>query len=1042
MSELIILDSDRDDDKDSGNIHRIEHTAIIEPGHFWYCNKDTTGMAEWREGSSFKFVESALYLLVNLEFVDGKLHTVVLLDDPTQGNCKGKLTIDMLMANFEVLPDDEAREFRERQMAQIHQDVADVQAEIAESQTNPAVLQPVIEEGLRKWEADLARARERERGEDDEEVDAKPSSNLPALTTNGRFNLSAAVQHKIRSTDVAVFRHMAQKQGKIAEIQGTWIKEKAEKMGRHLQRLTPFMAEHAAVALARAHDQLGLAKDVEKGLASLRLYTGEGVTINPLLKGAAAPSTEPLTLYQRKLFMAEEFAVWADVTPNFDYTHTDDFFKELETNETLRQQLIPAPRGVVSMAIRRSDVKYDAKSLADIINNEARNNHNKALFLLVRNGENWYQVWSDEPSHEVSARLFPTRNEMNEVFRGLDGEQINFDDLRFTNRTKEFDRKSLTYKRFLILACGLDHMHKLFGDFYPDSETFSFISMSFQAKYMRFVSDDDGDVMLGDNVGSVHELIRQNHDQLTAGCRVLVFGRELLQQRAAPGAYSPGSYRTDPSLLVRARSKTNMLTVFRDKGDLVVYLPVERTDSYSYSGWTRRKLERTHFDVRVALNKLEHDRLGYLIADTVKVDELRPFVYNRRSRASHENYLYGFKLAIQLLGEEEAENAPGVALLKDRAVHHYGLPVSAADAAVLSAIQTWREKHSTREVSVSVLPHTASHEFEVLDRQLAETAFSYLNAVPKVIACVEAVGGKVVRITRGKKGMLVAYYEQPAEERDPRIANWQWVGRRTFNVAGKPSKEAPTTVWLPKGVILGETEMHRVATECEFERSEADTRGGSLEELQAMLDKTAECVRVLSGAFKGERQGVSDEAWLLLTAQTKSWASDRNPAEKNEDVLIPIALKTARRSALGLRVKVYDLLYFYGSDAQRAVLSEQGYTLPKLRKGADKKPIPYVGPELNFTVQTRAEAKDFKLGIMATGVSSYCDYMLSDRQYEGPAKLDHSLTLLAAGKLEPERGHFSRKNAFPLDDVWFPPQCYTATGAFRVSEFFPGLPTA
>lgn len=75
----------------------------------------------------------------------------------------------------------------------------------------------------------------------------------------------------------------------------------------------------------------------------------------------------------------------------------------------------------------------------------------------MRDGQNWYQVFSDEPSHELSPRLFPTRNEIDEVFRGYNGDEIGFEDLRFSHRTNAFDAKALAYKRFLILACGLDH---------------------------------------------------------------------------------------------------------------------------------------------------------------------------------------------------------------------------------------------------------------------------------------------------------------------------------------------------------------------------------------------------------------------------------------------------------------------------------------------------------------------------------------------------------------------------------------------------------
>jgi hypothetical protein len=391
------------------------------------------------------------------------------------------------------------------------------------------LLEPVITEGLQKWERELARSNR----SDEEDEEPARRAQLPALASNGQFNLTAAINHRISSTDIAVFRHMAQREGKIAEIRGKWLTEKVEDLGRILKKLAPFYSEHAAIGQARAHEALGLSKEVEKGLRSLRLYTGDGVTVNQIAEGASAPASEPLTLYQRKLYMDEEFAVWDTVDRMFDYLHVDHFFNALREHEGLRQALIPAPRGVVGMAVRRTDANYEAKTLEQAMAAEQMNRANKALFLLVRDGENWYQVFSDEPSHELSPRLFPTRNEMDSIFNGFEGETIGFEDLRFTSRTTEYDRKALAYKRFLILACGLDHSRKLFGQFYPEREALSFISMGFQSKYMRFVADDDSDLMLGDTVSSVYDLISQNQGQLAAGCRVLVFGNAAIAERDA-----------------------------------------------------------------------------------------------------------------------------------------------------------------------------------------------------------------------------------------------------------------------------------------------------------------------------------------------------------------------------------------------------------------------------------------------------------------------------------------------------------------------------
>lgn len=1027
---------------DDASISRIDRSGIIEPGHHWYCQTSVNGINVKHESSSFKFSEGFAYLLTSLIFFDGKLHSVQLLDDPSSSTESGILTLPLLLANFEALTEPEAGAFRQQQIQAIHDQAAAVQKDMAEAQVNPAILEPVIAKGLADWESELAR---KNRREDDE--DAEPHAQLPTLTVNGQFNLAGAVSHRISSTDIAVFRHMAQREGKIAEIKGNWLKKKAEQLTEVFKGLAPFYAEQGAVGLARAHEGLARVKDVEMGLRSLNLYTLTGVMVVQIAEGPSAPSSEKLTVYQRKLFMDEEFSVWDDVDRMFDLASTSQFFEALGCNASLRQQLIPAQRGVVAMAIRRSNVNYDVKTLSGAFEAAALNRENKALFLLVRDGGNWYQVYSDEPSHELSPRLFPTRNEMDSIFAGYDGERIDFTDLQFTNRTTEFDAKSLAYKRFLILACGLDHGRKLFGNFYPENEALSFISMDFQRKYMHFIADDDSDVMLADNVPSVHQFISHNHSQLAPGSRVLVFSRELLAERdACPGAYNQGSYTSNGgrryyTKMVRPVQNTMLLTVRLDKGDLVVSLPVERKNTTVRQGWGRwEEAKRRHFSVRVALNKLVNG-LGYLITDSLRAEELRQYIYSREQRAHHVSYIYGFKLAMNILGEEELVNAPVVTQLVENAKIRFGLATSAAMIAATTAIQSWRLKHPECER----LPVVNSPDYASLDFEMAEAAFSFTHAIPAIQKRIEAFGGRLIRVMRGKRGRLVAYYEQPSAEKDLRIQPWPWVGRRAYSVAGKPTNDEPQTVWLRAGRIVGETELFSVPSEQVQIFAEPE---GLKSSISKKLELAAGMAEVLTDAFKGERAGVSNQAWLALTATNEAKARSRHGAgefNRNKEVLLPVVVDTASNKLIGVRSPLYDLLYYYGSDAQRAVLLEWGYTLPKPKKDHAGKKIPYTGPQLRLHVVTYF-APDEYTGPVGNDVHllPFNDYALGPYDYKGPNELDFRLNYIRAHSPEnqPELQKHDRTKFLCGDRMWVSPVLCNADGTSALSRLFPGLQNA
>jgi hypothetical protein len=333
----------------------------------------------------------------------------------------------------------------------------------------------------------------------------------------------------------------------------------------------------------------------------------------------------------------------------------------------------------------------------------------------------------------------------------------------------------------------------------------------------------------------------------------------------------------------------------------------------------------------------------------------------------------------------------------------------------------------------------ADPEFAKLDFELAEAAYAYTHGIPKVSKQIEALGGKVVRIMRAKKGSLVVYYEQPDAERDLRIHEWNWAGRRVFNAAGKMNKDAPETLWLRDDRIIGEYELLRVDSPV----IHRDRESRELVALRAVLDKTAEMAEILVGAFKGERQGVSDRAWLAFTAKRKDdRAHNGTQAARNEEVLLPLAVGTQFSDVLGIRVKVYDLLYWYGSDAQRAFLVEQGYELPKPEKDRNRKVIPYEGVKLTLDVDSGR--LDNYTGPVGTGLSHWSEYNLFDEGYKGPNRLNHSLDKIPSMVKEDRgsRSHHNRAKTIAGATLWFPELVRSNTGEFRVSQMFPGLPTA
>jgi hypothetical protein len=496
-------------------VEKIERFQALEPGAYWRANKNV---------DSLDIQRGLVLLLLDVEAFDGKPHTVVLQYHPLEGDGKYRLLVHDFLAFFEPAPYGE--EVRAREMAALQREVVELQNELLEGQHDPAILVPIIEKGLRELEkAPVTRDRNTK--------DSGGTATDIALPASLTADLRAVIDSRPTEASVQAWRELAERETKIAEIKAKWITGRTELISKKLGALTPFFAEKAAVALARTRGVRQYAEDIMNGLASLDLYIGKGVEVETIAEGKGAPPSEKLSYCQSKLFVDEELSAWADVAADFDVTDLDEFDRHLKANASLRDQIFPTPRCVVSMAVRRRDLDY-----GDLWRTFQMNRANKRVCLMIRNGQNIYRVYSSQPTHEFSKRLFPTTDEFDRLFTGIDGERITFRDIQFTERTARAEDVALSYKRFLILLAGLDHRLTLFGEFYDPRDAARFVSKEFQEQYINFIHDDERSRLLGDNHPDVFAWAKEKNAFLQSGSRVLCYYPHLLNHKTAPACYT------------------------------------------------------------------------------------------------------------------------------------------------------------------------------------------------------------------------------------------------------------------------------------------------------------------------------------------------------------------------------------------------------------------------------------------------------------------------------------------------------------------------
>ena len=386
----------------------------------------------------------------------------------------------------------------------------------------------------------------------------------------------------------------------------------------------------------------------------------------------------------------------ADVDEKFDYQDEKRFLtalvkQALSRQAGLRDQIFGgAERAIVCCATRRTDKDYgDAWA-------NRQNEINQEVYLLIRDGENLYRVFSPVESHLQSDLLFPSYDVMGKHFIGFNGEEINLTDVRYVKARDRHDSAALHYKRFLILFAGLDQQKKLFGDFYSENESNKFISLAFQAKHFRLISDVTGEKLLPlEKRLPLAEWVRAKNAYLRSGSRVFGLWAGQIDENTAPACMrrSVGYRSNEPYLAYCPIDPQSLQIAFAVGHQLFVKVRVTG-DTHQY--------KTKSFDAKVQLTRSSFtDTFTFLCLDAVTPEELRHYIYNREARSQHLRYIRLFKAALAHLDGENTRAAKVYEQLAS-AITEQQLPLNgfANHAELLDrAICSWRAIHRGQEIA-------------------------------------------------------------------------------------------------------------------------------------------------------------------------------------------------------------------------------------------------------------------------------------------------------------------------------------------------------
>lgn len=252
-------------------------------------------------------------------------------------------------------------------------------------------------------------------------------------------------------------------------------------------------------------------KKIQKLVYTLEIYLGVHENIIQIQEGTPAVADEPIKLMQAVKYMDEEFG--DPHNGGLDYNSISEFNDWLIQTKNYKK-VAPFEKCVVIMQPRR--FKYTISPENRWYNHEA----NKQVYVLIRNGENIYSIWTK--NIEMTDRLFPLRSELQQFMDDYgklkeDSEKENHDyELRnIEKRMNEIDESIFLYKRNFILLQGVITRTQIFA---PIDPNLNVLDVNTHGKNLEFVYDDE--LKLPDGRMRFSKWVLYNNQNLTKGSRI------------------------------------------------------------------------------------------------------------------------------------------------------------------------------------------------------------------------------------------------------------------------------------------------------------------------------------------------------------------------------------------------------------------------------------------------------------------------------------------------------------------------------------------
>lgn len=596
-------------------------------------------------------------------------------------------------AHYVYLPDGEARYAAELTQATLHLTAA--AAELSDLERTLADTQVTLGQGgtVEGMQALLT---------------AQPTEPEPAAPPADSQTLSPATTGLQRARSAAL--------GVQLRVKAT--RELAEAQRKHIERLT---AEALAMTRALMAPIEAHIKKLEETVWTLELYAGSRETIVALRTGTPAPATEPLTVRQTVLSMAEESAVMLDDL-GMDNNDIDLFDAWLTAKPERLDLFLPEPKGVVAFVSR-----WDGKDYGNPFRNAEERNANLITHFLIRNGENLYRV---STAFQSGPTLIPTHAEFMALFEEDTWEggvrvrrPLTPGSRAYLDAEQRASDRQRHYYRVALILQGLIDRTAVFQPLPLDESGEARVSLTTEGDYAagRVRVIEDTGMALADGRETFAEWRSRVNEDMEVGRRVIGnFGRfshgpfRDTGDRYGSDRFWPQHANRpaqDEAICIEARNGRYFVARY-DRTDEVIKR--DRWGSFDGYGPAERR----------ASVKLLPGDAGVLLIDHPDVTPalMRDFLGRRAERHHYLDLVPMLKAAVRFKEAEAAEEAPFRALLLELGQSLYGYAPEDAGREADAAIHTF--KYARRHHRALPVEDTAAFQAcaDLMKRQAEERA--------------------------------------------------------------------------------------------------------------------------------------------------------------------------------------------------------------------------------------------------------------------------------------------------------------------------------